>query len=350
MKRTWAVCLGVSLVACSGNPRPKLVPAAAQCKEALSSTSKRCPRYSEKKRPFGAYGLGWDNHSLLEGFGLEGLHFNVEGAPAATALPKSGDTLTSVSVCDGAPTVRVKIVSCDDEVRGASKCVIQPIGDALPCGPVVSGCSEKTPTVQRAVIMVHGYWDQTGTWQPDKKTFTLSCSAAGRCDQVSGVDGAITECVQSWRYDPESRPEEFQACVRAVRADYCGDGTSHTIAGTDIDLHDHRYSKMAGYECKDAERTLEAAWNKLGAVCVAHQRIGGDASTLKCVRDGKPIAVTACDKGTVDNAMVMTRSRCGVCDSNGVETRYCPPDGDPCCAAGGENDPICVAKDGGGAS
>jgi hypothetical protein len=60
-----------------------------------------------------------------------------------------------------------------------------------------------------------------------------------------------------------------QACVRMVRADYCGDGTSHTQVGTEIDVYDT-------FKIESADETvpgsLEAEWGVDGAQCVLHTR------------------------------------------------------------------------------
>lgn len=73
-----------------------------------------------------------------------------------------------------------------------------------------------------------------------------------------------------------------QACTRALRADYCGDGTSHTVDGTVVNLYD-------GFDIRlDSEGwTLESVWDADGALCLDSPRINGepvecaDASSLE---------------------------------------------------------------------
>jgi hypothetical protein len=74
----------------------------------------------------------------------------------------------------------------------------------------------------------------------------------------------------------EAMWDRHQACVRMVRADYCGDGVGHTRNGTPIDVYDD-----AGIQTEDprAALTFEAAWGKDGAVCVSRTRIP-DVATL----------------------------------------------------------------------
>jgi hypothetical protein len=59
----------------------------------------------------------------------------------------------------------------------------------------------------------------------------------------------------------------FNACLRAVRADYCGEGVTHTVDGTQIDLYGvtEKHSSNPPY-------LLEATWNERGALCIIHAR------------------------------------------------------------------------------
>lgn len=61
------------------------------------------------------------------------------------------------------------------------------------------------------------------------------------------------------------------ACVRMVRADYCGDGKAHTKARTTIDSYDDNGIQTRGL-ANDASYVFEAGWTEQGAVCVNHTR------------------------------------------------------------------------------
>ena len=89
---------------------------------------------------------------------------------------------------------------------------------------------------RRDGIFLGGRWRSDGAWIPDGYTFACT-------------DSAIAKCARDWGYKPwQSRPAPtgemvhlrslHLACVRAVRADYCGDGATHTRDGTLIDLFD----------------------------------------------------------------------------------------------------------------
>ena len=54
-----------------------------------------------------------------------------------------------------------------------------------------------------------------------------------------------------------------------LRADYCGDGTPHTINGTPINLYDN-----AGVQLDTEAWPVDAEWGTDGALCVNHTRGG----------------------------------------------------------------------------
>jgi hypothetical protein len=95
--------------------------------------------------------------------------------------------------------------------------------------------------------------------------FTLTCTS-----------GAVGKCVRlgykPWR-DVAGVPlaDYHQACVRALRADYGGDGISFTRDGTRVDLFDRLGIQQP--EPSPGELTFEAAWNAEGAACVRRPRI-----------------------------------------------------------------------------
>jgi hypothetical protein len=93
---------------------------------------------------------------------------------------------------------------------------------------------------------------------------------------ITCTGGAEGKCVRfgykPWRRGPDgvSLASYYQACVRLVRADYCGDGIGHTRNGTPIDIFD-----TIGIQSDEIApgMTFEAAWGPDGAVCVHHTRL-----------------------------------------------------------------------------
>jgi hypothetical protein len=90
--------------------------------------------------------------------------------------------------------------------------------------------------------------------------------------------GAFGKCVR-WGYHPwettaDGRPmrDYYDACVRMVRADYCGDGRGWTRTGMAIDVFDDLGIQTAESRA-DASFSFEAGWTPAGATCVAHTRV-----------------------------------------------------------------------------
>jgi hypothetical protein len=97
-------------------------------------------------------------------------------------------------------------------------------------------------------------------------TITLTCAS-----------GAVGKCARfgyrPWAQDPQGEDlmPLHAACVRMVRADYCGDGEAYTKNGTTIDTYDDLGIQTRGL-ADDARYAFEAGWTGQGAVCVNHTR------------------------------------------------------------------------------
>ncbi len=121
-------------------------------------------------------------------------------------------------------------------------------------------------------LLLPGRWDYaTGTLVDDTDKFTVACrgAAIAKCSEWGYNDfGKWTESNGTEQHDI-SLKYFHQACVRMVRADYCGDGVSHTETGTSIELYD-----TADIQTESPGNTLalEAEWSAGGATCVKHVR------------------------------------------------------------------------------
>ncbi|HWN68154.1 MAG TPA: ADYC domain-containing protein, partial [Haliangium sp.] len=111
-------------------------------------------------------------------------------------------------------------------------------------------------------LFLDGQWRADGSWDPRGHTF--ACTS-----------GVLAKCARNWGYKPWKQVTTssgrrialqplHQACTRAARADYCGDGISHTRNGTLIDLFD-RYGlnvreQVKGFNAEAGFTTAGAAW------------------------------------------------------------------------------------------
>jgi ADYC domain len=113
---------------------------------------------------------------------------------------------------------------------------------------------------------LRGQWDRNGTRISDEG-FTLTCAAdaQGKCVRFG---------YKPWRKGPGGvdLAAYHQACVRMVRAAYCGNkGTTRN--GMLIDFYDRLGIQHRTDTPDDRALPFEAVWNADGALCVAHTRV-----------------------------------------------------------------------------
>ena len=127
-------------------------------------------------------------------------------------------------------------------------------------------------------LAVSGVWDASGAHHEDPDKLTFACE-----------NGAITKCIL-WGYKPwasrdgQSLADAHQACTRMARADYCGDGRSHTHENTALDIYD-RFGVLtrtteSSAAWDTARASFEAAWAPDGATCLARTRDGRPLETI----------------------------------------------------------------------
>lgn len=146
---------------------------------------------------------------------------------------------------------------------------------------------------------VHGSWNVAtgvtggGAYDPASATFTVACRGS-----------SIAKCVELGFTSWTNHQEELAACVRALRGDYCGDGTSYTHEGTMVNLYD-----QSGILADGLDWTAEAEWSSDGALCVSTKK----AARFSQAAHGKPSCfprtlkpVASCGREFDDNASIIT--------------------------------------------
>jgi hypothetical protein len=134
---------------------------------------------------------------------------------------------------------------------------------------------------------------------PGRFLITCSGGAEGKCVRFG---------YKPWGRAPDGSSLEpyYQTCVRAVRADYCGDGVGHTRDGTPIDIFDR-----IGVQRDEVAPgiTFEAAFGPDGATCVAHPRLPEDASLERLIALCPRLAAASGEKCTEQAAgLIFIRS------------------------------------------
>jgi hypothetical protein len=120
-------------------------------------------------------------------------------------------------------------------------------------------CGYDTDGSVKRALAVPGSWNlTTGAWSDDGSAFTFACRKA-----------SVAKCVEFGYKTWLGFGDHQHACVRMLRADYCGDGVPHTITGTLINLYDD-----AGVQVDTESWPVDAEWGPDGALCVNHVRGG----------------------------------------------------------------------------
>ncbi|MFT3916709.1 MAG: ADYC domain-containing protein [Anaeromyxobacteraceae bacterium] len=108
-------------------------------------------------------------------------------------------------------------------------------------------------------IALEGSWNADGSKTRDPSVVTFACPG-----------GALVKCVDlgyaPWRSTAggTSLDATHQACTRAIRADYCGNGSPYTQNGNTIDIYD-----ALGVQADTEEWLPEAEWDEAGASCMS---------------------------------------------------------------------------------
>ena len=126
---------------------------------------------------------------------------------------------------------------------------------------------EAGPDGLRLGFPVGGTTKDDGSFSLSSEQLTFTCTS-----------GAVAKCIRMgyspWATTDQGQPllDHFRACMRMVRADYCGDGRPRSRDGTLINIYDRLDIQVPDPE---PSLTFEAAWGPNGAVCVRKTRIRG---------------------------------------------------------------------------
>ena len=124
-------------------------------------------------------------------------------------------------------------------------------------------------------IAIANHWDPiTGDRIDDPTAVTLACrgAALAKCVEWGYRPWAKALTCQNGNCSQVSLADHHQACTRMTRADYCGDGKSHTLNATPIDLFDRltpRIQSQASIGMKQWK--IEAEWGPDGALCMGKE-------------------------------------------------------------------------------
>ena len=153
---------------------------------------------------------------------------------------------------------------------------------------------EPDPDAKNGAVWLHTFSAELadGSWQnvcdpgPDGRRQGFPIAGRPRADgmlepaepgvfELACTSGALGKCIRfgyrPWAFAQGLELREiYNACIRMVRADYCGNGTATTQEGRQIDIYDD-----LGIQRHENEPAMdfEAGWTEAGAACVRHTRV-----------------------------------------------------------------------------
>ncbi len=152
------------------------------------------------------------------------------------------------------------------------------------------GLDADTGAPARAVAL-NGTWEYEqgvaggGAWIPNDRLFTFACEdfVLAKCVALGYTPWSDGEICDTEAPDDDcvvaTLASRHQACTRALRADYCGDGVAHTVDGVHLNLYDG-----IGIRGDAEDWVLEAEWDADGARCVVAARVAA-LPAPSCVAD-----------------------------------------------------------------
>lgn len=172
---------------------------------------------------------------------------------SSTGAPLTGDLVGSTWIAN-VNTGSIVVLRIDEAQRGTGN-------NSELWSYRVSASFDGTwhPLCSELAISVRGTWNLAegvtggGAYHPETPEFTIACRGA-----------AIPKCVEMGFKPWTGHTQDLAACVRALRADFCGDGTPYTVDGTLINLYDRSGVLSDGQAWRP-----EAEWTADGAACVS---------------------------------------------------------------------------------
>lgn len=138
-------------------------------------------------------------------------------------------------------------------------------------------------TAAQPAIAIDGWWNPQAGVPGGGGKVTDSTKLTFACPKVGAIGKCLDIGYRAWVH-----ASHHQACVRAIRADYCGDGVTYTTDGKIINLYD-----ALGIQVDTEDWRIEAEWDAAGARCFSQNNRALDH--VPCFKDR---ATSSCGKLT----------------------------------------------------
>lgn len=246
------------LYCCSGAPAGSSGPAGSH--SGLRTQGKKMQGTSLQRIQLLSAKLGAEP---ISGLKLQGTSFAGQaGARTLGAMDFVGAQLQALDAAGNTQQVTIQSITSDPLDASGETLLYSLVVTDMISGASQNACEADADGVQLA-IPVLGIWSPSGAHLDSATEFTFGCTS-----------GVIAKCVR-WGYRPwqsfGSQPlaPYHQICTRLARADYCGDGQTHTQEGTVVDVYDDLQLLTP---VPDSGLLFDAAWTADGAYCIEKQR------------------------------------------------------------------------------
>ena len=190
-------------------------------------------------------GLSFAGGSLLSAFD--------EGTKTTRIGAQLAETVLAIDIDALGATKKVKIKSVVQSAVQPGVYFYNVQSEVAP-GVFETICLDGAGNPTEAIPLSKAYDPTTAARIVDNDALTWACRGA-----------ALAKAIE-WGYVPwtsAAMEDAHEAAIRMIRADYCGDGVTHTTNGNTIDVSD-----KWGIQMPDTNWGIEAKWGPNGAVCL----------------------------------------------------------------------------------
>lgn len=224
------------------------------------------------------------NGLTLNGLTLNGLTLNgtnLSGKPGTSTVAVSGEDLVGANMTgqlSNLSTIGMRIMAVDSTSSTGlylwNVSIVQNNNGTEVLTPLCG--TSPTSGLPIPAVPLEGKWNPgNGSYSTSTELFTMACvhTAIGKC-VLWGYHpwDSKTECQDEYTCKPQDLANWHQACTRMVRADYCGNGSPHTVNGTSINVWDGAFATPIQAHTSATGYTREAEWTQGGARCIERTR------------------------------------------------------------------------------
>ena len=261
------------------------------------------------------------NGLTLNGLTLNGLTLNgtnITGTPDGSSVAVSGTELVGANMVgqlSDSSTINLRITAIDNTSSSGlylyNVAIVQNSNNTEVLSPLCG--TSPISGLPIPAVPLSGTWSfSNGSYSSSSTLFTMACvhTAIGKC-VLWGYHpwDSKTECQDESTCKSQSLANWHQACTRMVRADYCGNGSPHTVNGTAINVWDAFSPAIQAHETVSGF-TREAEWTQSGARCIERTRWSAVGPTHNSMTDYDYVQLVCPERLTYSGSSCSTTEDC----------------------------------------